>query len=36
MFLAQRCDEVADATLQGYHYRLKPFVQWCEYETSGI
>jgi hypothetical protein len=25
MFLAQRRDEVAEATLQGYHYRLKPF-----------
>ena len=32
MFLAQRRDEVAEATLQGYHYRLKPFVQWCEQE----
>lgn len=33
MFLAQRRDEVAEATLQGYHYRLKPFVQWCEQES---
>ncbi|WP_306055468.1 tyrosine-type recombinase/integrase [Natronococcus wangiae] len=32
MFLAQRRAEVAEATLQGYHYRLKPFVQWCEQE----
>jgi len=32
MFLAQRRDEVAEATLQGYHYRLKPFVKWCEQE----
>lgn len=32
MFLAQRRDEVAEATLQGYHYRLKPFVQWCDRE----
>lgn len=32
MFLAQRRDEVAEATLQGYHYRLKPFVQWCGQE----
>lgn len=30
MFLAQRGDKVEEATLQGYHYRLKPFVQWCE------
>ena len=30
MFLAQRSNEVAEATLQGYHYRLKPFVQWCD------
>lgn len=33
MFLAQRRDEVAEATLQGYHYRLKPFVQWCDQES---
>lgn len=33
MFLAQRRDEVAEATLQGYHYRLKPFVKWCEQES---
>jgi hypothetical protein len=25
MFLAHRRAEVAEATLQGYHYRLKPF-----------
>jgi site-specific recombinase XerD len=30
MYLAQRRDEVAESTLQGHHYRLKPFVQWCE------
>ena len=30
MFLAQRRDEVTEATLQGYHYRLKPYVQWSE------
>lgn len=33
MFLAQRRDEVSEATLQGYHYRLKPFVQWCGQEN---
>jgi site-specific recombinase XerD len=32
MFLAQRRDEVSEKTLQGYHYRLKPFVHWCEQE----
>ncbi len=32
MSLAQRRDEVSEATLQGYHYRLKPFVKWCEQE----
>jgi len=30
MYLAQRRNEIAEATLQGHHYRLKPFVQWCE------
>ena len=30
MYLAQRRGEVAESTLQGHHYRLKPFVQWCE------
>ena len=30
MYLAQRRSELAEATLQGHHYRLKPFVQWCE------
>lgn len=33
MFLAQRRHEVSEATLQGYHYRLKPFVQWCGQEN---
>jgi len=32
MFLAHRRDEVSEATIQGYHYRLKPFVKWCEQE----
>lgn len=32
MFLAQRRDEVAEATLQGYLYRLKPFVKWSKQE----
>lgn len=30
MYLAQRRDEVAESTLQAHHYRLKPFVRWCE------
>jgi site-specific recombinase XerD len=30
MYLAQRRDEVAESTLQAHHYRLKPFIQWCE------
>jgi len=32
MFLAHRSDEVSEKTLQGYHYRLKPFVKWCDQE----
>jgi len=32
MFLAQRRDEVAEAILQGCHYRFNPFVKWCEQE----
>jgi site-specific recombinase XerD len=32
MFVAQRDDEVSEKTLQAYHYRLKPFVEWCEQE----
>jgi len=30
MYLAQRENEVAESTLQAHHYRLKPFVGWCE------
>lgn len=30
LFIAQRRDEVSEKTQQGYGYRLKPFVQWCE------
>jgi site-specific recombinase XerD len=30
MYLAQRRGEVAEATLQAHHYRLKQFVEWCE------
>ena len=30
MFLAQREDEVTEKTHQIYHYRLKPFIRWCE------
>ena len=32
MFLAQREDEVTEKTHQIYHYRLKPFVRWCDQE----
>lgn len=32
MFLAQREDEVSEKTHQVYHYRLKPFVRWCDEE----
>lgn len=32
MFLAQREDEVTEKTHQIYHYRLKPFVRWCDKE----
>jgi len=32
MFLAQREEEVTEKTHQIYHYRLKPFVRWCEEE----
>jgi len=27
MYLAQRRGEVAEATLQAHHYRLKPFIK---------
>jgi hypothetical protein len=30
MYLDERRHEVADATLQAHHYRLKQFVDWCE------
>jgi site-specific recombinase XerD len=33
MFLAQREDEVTEKTHQIYHYRLKPFVRWCDEEN---
>jgi len=36
MFLALRRDKVAEATLQGYHYRLKLFVQSCGRESVTI
>jgi site-specific recombinase XerD len=34
MYLAQRRDEVAESTLQSHHYRLNPFVRWCE--SNGV
>jgi len=34
MYLDERRQEVAGATLQAHHYRLKQFVQWCE--SNGI
>ena len=30
MYLNARKREVSQATLDGYHYRLKHFVRWCE------
>ncbi|MCX2819898.1 tyrosine-type recombinase/integrase [Haladaptatus sp. F3-133] len=30
MFLSEKKNEVAEATWEGYHYRLKHFVRWCE------
>lgn len=33
MFLAQRRYEIIEATLQGHHYRLKPFVRCCGQES---
>jgi site-specific recombinase XerD len=33
MYLSERRQQLADATLQSRHYRLKQFVQWCERET---
>jgi site-specific recombinase XerD len=30
MYLSARKQELSDGTLQGYHYRLKHFVRWCE------
>jgi site-specific recombinase XerD len=30
MYLAQRRGEVAESTVQSHHYRLEPFVRWCE------
>jgi integrase len=32
MYLDDRRGEVADATLQAHHYRLKQFVSWCDDE----
>lgn len=30
-FIANRRPEAADATIQSYYYRLKLFVEWCEF-----
>lgn len=30
MYLDARAHEVSQSTLDGYHYRLKHFVRWCE------
>jgi site-specific recombinase XerD len=30
MYLAQRREDVSEATLQAHHYRLKHLVRWCE------
>jgi hypothetical protein len=30
MYLNARKHEVSQSTLNGYHYRLKHFIRWCE------
>jgi site-specific recombinase XerD len=35
MYLDTRKREVSQSTLDGYHYRLKHFIRWCE-EVEGI
>jgi site-specific recombinase XerD len=35
MYLEARKREVSQSTLDGYHYRLKHFIRWCE-EVAGI
>ena len=32
MYLDERRNELAEATLQSQHYRLRQFVEWCEHE----
>lgn len=33
IFIVQREGEVTEKTYQVYHYRLKPFVRWCDEEN---
>lgn len=35
MYLNARKNEVSQSTLDGYHYRLKHFIRWCQ-EVEGI
>jgi integrase len=35
MYLDARKHEVSQSTLDGYHYRLKHFIRWCD-EVAGI
>lgn len=30
MYLDARKHEVSESTIDGYHYRLKHFIRWCE------
>jgi site-specific recombinase XerD len=30
MYLNARKGEVSESTLDGYHYRLKHFIRWCD------
>jgi hypothetical protein len=34
MYLDARKNEVSQSTLDGYHYRLKHFIRWCD-EVEG-
>jgi site-specific recombinase XerD len=35
MYLEARKREVSQSTLDGYHYRLKHFIRWCQ-QVEGI
>lgn len=34
MYLNARKHEIAKSTIEGYHYRLKQFIRWCEEEEG--